>query len=340
MILIQNIYHMLAYAFQVLKQSEYKRCETESFDNVADLLSAILVNGVKLQIKRGLGRAYCEETEALRCPRGKFETAASIKQQSIRRQQLVCTYDEFSIDSYLNRILKTTMQLLLRYDIPNKRKKELHNLLYTFAEVKALDPFAINWKVQFNRNNQHYQMLIAICHLVMKGLLQTTSDGSFKLLHFLDKQCMHRLYEKFILRYYQKHYPQLKASASRIDWALDDAVDTLLPIMQSDILLTYKEKTLIIDAKYYEQILQTQYEKRSIHSDNLYQIFTYVKNKAALGGDVSGLLLYAQTNEAIYPNNTYLMSGNRIAVKTLNLNSPFSEIAQSLNQLVDDFLLR
>ena len=39
---IKNIYHMLAYAFQVLKQSNYEKVAAEEFDNVQDLLAAIL----------------------------------------------------------------------------------------------------------------------------------------------------------------------------------------------------------------------------------------------------------------------------------------------------------
>ena len=338
MIRIQNIYHMLAYAFQILREQGYESCGTEEFENTADLLSAILAKGVSIQIKRGLGRTYIEETEPLSCLRGKIDVTESIKQQTIIKQQLVCTYDEFSVDTYMNRILKTTMELLLRYDIPKTRKKELRNLLLYFKEVRIVDVHSIDWSFHFNRNNQSYQMLMAICYLIIKGLLQTSADGSVKLIQFLDEQRMCRLYEKFILEYYKKHYPQIRTSASQIGWALDDGISAMLPTMQSDIMLTYGNKTLIIDAKYYSHTTQVQYNVNTLHSNNLYQIFTYVKNKAASGGEVSGLLLYAQTDEEIQPNNTYMMSGNRISVKTLDLNCEFAEIAGQLNAIADTFM--
>ena len=84
--------------------------------------------------------------------------------------------------------------------------------------------------------------------------------------------------------------------------------------------------------------MQTQYNVHTLHSNNLYQIFTYVKNKAVAGGEVSGMLLYARTDEAIQPDNTYMMSGNRISVKTLNLDCPFQTIAEQLNSIADSFL--
>ena len=71
---------------------------------------------------------------------------------------------------------------------------------------------------------------------------------------------------------------------------------------------------LIIDAKYYEHSTQVQFEKHIFRSGNLYQIFTYVKNKGYELGEknhkVSGMFLYVKTDEEIYPNNVYQMSGS------------------------------
>lgn len=39
-ILINNVYHMLAYAFQTLNQEQYEDLATESFDEMYDLLAA------------------------------------------------------------------------------------------------------------------------------------------------------------------------------------------------------------------------------------------------------------------------------------------------------------
>ncbi len=340
MIPIRNIYYMLSYAFQVLNEQGYKNIETEQFDNVAELCAAILSKGVSLQLKRGLGREYIENTESLSSLRGRIEISESIKTQSTIKRQLICSYDDFSENSYMNWIIKTTMMLLLHVDIAKARKKELRKLLVFFDNVELLDIYAINWKLQYNRNNQTYRMLIAICYLVVKGLLQTNSDGSTRLMDFLDEQRMSRLYEKFILEYYRKEFPQLSVSASQIPWVLDDGFGDMLPIMQTDIMLSYGNQVLIIDAKYYSQTTQAQYDTRTLHSGNLYQIFTYVKNKDSEMADrphlVSGMLLYARTDEDIQPNNSYMMSGNKISVKTLDLNCPFNEVSAQLNSIIED----
>ena len=216
MIRIQNIYYMLAYAFQVLNEQGYRSIATEDFDNTAELCSAILVRGISTQIKRGLGKEYIPRTEALSSLRGKIDISETIKTQALQRKQMVCSYDEFSVNSYMNRIIKSTMLLLLRTDITKARKKEMRKLLVFFDEVETIDLFTVNWSMQYNRNNQAYRMLISICYLVVKGLLQTQSDGTKKLMDFLDEQRMHRLYEKFILQYYRKECPQITANASQI----------------------------------------------------------------------------------------------------------------------------
>lgn len=338
MIPVQNIYYMLSYAFQVLNEQGYKDIATEQFDNVAELCAAILTKGIVVQLKRGLGKEYIPQTEALSSLRGKIDITESIKTQSLLRKQLICTYDDFTVNSYLNRILKSTMELLLHADISKMRKKAMRKLMIYFADVDVLDVHSINWNIRYDRNNQSYRMLISICYLVVKGLLQTNTDGSNRLMDFIDEQRMCRLYEKFILEYYRKEHPEITARASQIPWQLDDGFSDMLPIMQSDITLSKGNRTLIIDAKYYAHNTQTQYNVHTLHSGNLYQIFTYVKNKDAEYGDapheVSGMLLYAKTDEQIQPDHVYHMSGNKISVRTLDLNCDFSTIASQLEYII------
>lgn len=340
MIPIKNIYYMLSYAFQVLNEQGYKNLATEHFNNTAELMAAILTKGVKVQIKRGLGKEYIPQTESLSSLRGKIDVTESIKILTMLKKRMICTYDEFSVNGMMNRIIKSTIKLLIKSDISKQRKKELRKILVYFSDVDIIDLYSVNWNIQYNRNNQMYRMLISVCYLVVKGLLHTNSDGSTKLMDFLDEQRMCRLYEKFILEYYRKEFSEITANASQIPWQLDDGINTMLPVMQTDIMLSYKEKILIIDAKYYAKTTQSQFGTHTLHSGNLYQIFTYVKNKEAelslQPHEVAGMLLYAKTDEDVYPENTYQMSGNKISVRTLDLSLDFSGIAEQLNTIVEE----
>ena len=266
----------------------------------------------------------------------------TIQNRLARRQVLTCEYDELSENNLFNQILKTTAQLLLRHgQVKPLFKDALRQKLLFFTNVDTVDPQAIRWgDIRFQRNNWSYRMLLGICQLTLEGLLLATEKGEQRLAAFLDDQRMCRLYEKILLEYYIRHHPELSPRAAQIPWALDDGVSALLPIMQTDITLQKGNHVLIIDAKYYSYTLQSQYDRHTVHSGNLYQIFTYVKNREYAFGDeahsVSGLLLYARTDEAMQPdNNTYSMHGSRISVSTLDLNRPFEEIRGRLDGIAE-----
>ena len=341
-IFIKNIYYMLSYAFQTLNQATYEDLAVEEFDDMHNLFAAILSKGIGLQLKQGLYREYLNRQEDLTTMRGKINLPGTIQNRLAHKQVLNCEFDELSENNLLNQILKTTVMLLLRNSkVKATYKDNLRKEMLFFSSVDVLEPTQIKWSgIRFQRNNQSYRMLVSVCQLIIEGMLLTTDKGEYRLATFVDEQRMCRLYEKFILEYYSKHFPRISASASQIPWSLDDEQKTMLPIMQSDITLQQGNTVLIIDAKYYGHTTQVQFDKHTLHSGNLYQIFTYVKNRHYDFGEkdhkVSGMLLYAKTEEEIQPDQVYQMHGSQISVKTLDLNCAFGEIAKQLNQIAKD----
>ncbi len=340
-ILIKNIYYMLTYAFGVLRQENYEEIGSESFENIHDLLAAILSKGLAQQIKQGLYREYVAVSEDLPTVRGKINISNSAKLKMQRKQLISCEHDEYSENNRFNQIIKTTAGILLKQpSVSEKRKAELKKELLFFANIEEIEHSAIQWDtLRFQRNNQSYKMLLNICYFVLKGLLHSDEKGNFKMASFLDEQAMCRLYERFILEYYRYHYRNvLSANSTQVNWETDDGIIDFLPIMQTDIMLKSGNRTLIIDAKYYTHTMQTgQYGNSTLHSNNMYQIFTYVKNQdAKQDGSVAGMLLYAKTDEAIASNQVYHMSGNAIYVRTLDLGLEFSDISQSMDDIVGE----
>ena len=339
-ILIQNIYYMLTYAFQILKQNNYENVSSEEFEQIQDLFAAILSKGISQQLKQGLHRTYVTKNENLSLLRGKLDIYGTVRNRIHHKQLLTCEFDELSANNIFNQILKTTAIVLMNDpSVKNKRKVALRQILPFFSEIDTLDPSAIHWNtLRYQRNNRNYEMLINVCYFVLDGILQTTTQGNHKMFAFSDEH-MARLYERFVLEYYKQHHTYLdEARSAQVKWNLDgepdDSMIHFLPVMQTDIFLRYKEKTLIIDTKYYGQTMQKQYDNYTLHSSNLYQIFTYVKNQDQHNtGNVSGMLLYAKTQEQITPDCVFSIGGNQISVKTLDLNLPFSSIKAQLDAI-------
>lgn len=335
---------MLSFAFQVLKQSNYEDVSSEKFDEVQDLFAAILSKGVAQQLKQGLYKEYTTKDETLTVMRGKLDLSETIQNRIQRKQKLACEFDELSENNLFNQILKTTIHYLVRDDaVATERKSALKKVLVFFDGIDLLIPSEIQWsRLYYQKNNKNYEMLMNVCYFVLNGMLQTTEKGEYKMAAFSDEH-MARLYEKFILEYYRQRHPYLsEAKAAQVKWNLvgenSASMIRFLPIMQTDIYLRLKEKILIIDAKYYGRTLQQQYDKYTLHSGNVYQIFTYVKNQDKDNtGNVAGILLYAKTDEAITPDCMFNMGGNQIGAKTLDLNVDFKVIAAQLDKLVEDF---
>ena len=223
-ILIKNIYYMLSYAFQTLNQSNYEEIAAEKFEDMQNLFAAILAKGIGFQLKQGLYREYRNCQEDLSVMRGKINMQGTIRNKMSRRQLLACEFDELSENNLLNQILKSTVLLLLKHgNVKARYKDDLKKKMLFFSAVDTLELTSVRWSaIRFGRNNQNYRMLISICQLLAEGLLLTTEQGEYRLAAFLDEQRMCRLYEKFILEYYRKHFPQLSVTASQIPWALDD----------------------------------------------------------------------------------------------------------------------
>lgn len=336
---IKNIYYMLSYAYQTLRETGFDNVAAEDFDNIHDLFAAIIIRGVGNQLKRGLHRDYIPMEEALPGLRGRIRMSESINQQTLSHGKLVCSYDEFTENSPHNQALKSTMLLLLRHgNVKSDNKEALRKLLLYFGDVTAIQPTAIRWDgLKYHRNNASYRMLIGICRLAIKGLLLTTEAGTHRLATWLQDEEMYRLYQRFVLSYYQQHHPDYSPRAAYIEWDLwDEADKTYLPAMQTDLTLQKGNKRLIIDTKYYGHTMQvnTRFNSISFISSNIYQIYTYVKNSDKNAtGNVAGVLLYAKTDETITPNDDFNMGGNKISLKTIDLNREWSAITKQLDNL-------
>ena len=155
-ILIKNIYYMLSYAFQSLRQSNYANIASEEFHNIEDLFARILSIGISQQLKLGLFREYITKNESLSVLRGKLNLNETIRNRIQRKQELFCEFDELSQNNLFNQILKTTAYyLIFTTGVKTEQKKALKNNLLFFDGIQKLEPAQIPWsKLHYQRNNK------------------------------------------------------------------------------------------------------------------------------------------------------------------------------------------
>lgn len=342
-IIIRNIYYMLTYAFQELRQNNYDNIAGEKFDNILDLFAEILFRGVSFQLKRGLHKDYISTSNDIVTIKGKINLNETIKQRLQHRKLLSCEFDNFTEDNIHNQIIKSTLLILIASaEVKTLRKKQLHYLLMFFSDVSKCDLKSIKWNnIKYDKNSSNYRMLHHFCYFVDRNFLLTTERGPYISTNFVE-ELMPRLFERFVLSYYRKHFPQYNARSAKVEWNIDLAESTIsiIPEMRTDIMLTFPNRTLIIDTKYYGQSMQKYMDKVTIHNNNLYQINSYVLHEDKThSGNVDGMLLYAKTQEAISPDGQMkLRDGNKIYFRNIDLNKDFNVIKNSLNSLISNYV--
>ena len=158
-ILIRNIYYMLAYAFQELKQNNYAEIQGESFEHIYDLFAEILSRGISYQLKQGLYREYVSHNESLLTVRGKIDMSETIRKRMRNNQQISCDYDILTEDNIYNQILVATTHVLLKHsDVKKETKMRLKKLMLFFQNVGIIDVHTIHWdRLRFDRNNRNYR---------------------------------------------------------------------------------------------------------------------------------------------------------------------------------------
>lgn len=341
-IAIRNVYVMMAYAFRAIRSEGNDRIAAESFDHLHDLFAEILVRGVGTQVKRGLHREYLQRSEGLATVRGRIDITRTVATRSAIRGRLVCEFDEYEPDTPHNQALKSVIVLLIRHgDVAAPRRDALRRLLPYLDTVTLIAPTSIRWDaLAYHRANATYRLLLGVCELTVRGLLPTQDTGSTRLTSWVSEDAMSNLYERFLREYYTVHHPELSPRASEVAWDYEDASalgSEQLPAMRTDVTLRRGQRALIIDAKYYGRSIQVgRWGKTIVHSANLYQLLTYVKNADVnRDGSVSGLLLYARTDTPEQPDLDIVIQGNRIGARTLDLNRPWEHLKGQLEDIVE-----
>lgn len=338
---IENIYYMLAYAFNVIDLDEYTNIDTDKFSNVKDLYIEILRIGVPPLIKRELKRDYINSWDISSSIKGKIDITNSIKNNTLKNRKLYLIHDEFSEDILVNQIIKSTIMNIMKYpNIPLTTRKVFNDTLYTLKEVRTIRVNKSCWEtLNLSKYSLRYNFILNVCKNLYLNLIFSEIKGNDLSITINDEQRISSLFEKFIFNFYSRE-SSYKVSHPVIYWDTDNGYNEGLPIMQTDLLLTSKRNHLIIDTKFYNQNMQSRFNNNNSEmkqiSSNMYQIYTYVNNFKSI--NVNGMILYAKTNNELQPDHIYKINGHKIIVKNINLNQHFSEIKRDLLKYADNFI--
>ena len=191
----QALVHMLATAFQLpISTSDLASMSVQHRD-LLEILIGVFANRLREASRRGLPHRYRQREEDLPLLRGKLNTNRQMLLHVTRADQLACEFDELSVDTPLNRVLKAAVRLLQNLVRRSSNERLLNELSARFDLVN--DTFRpLQEPVRLDRTNTLFHQIYQLAQLFLTGNWQNTLSGSNPGMALLFK--MNDLFEMFI----------------------------------------------------------------------------------------------------------------------------------------------
>lgn len=338
---IQNFYYLFCYAWRHYREGALIDVGRVANPTLPNLFATVLIEGVQRLLKRGLDREYVHCHNDLQCLRGKVNVSDTVKRSLLLNRKVACDFDELSVDIAANQILKSTMRKLARTQgIDAELKDRLSRLTREFAPVsdQRIDR-ALFRRVRIHRNNRPYDFLMRVCEFVLEALLPDPDGRRSRFPDIVrDEQKMARVFEDFVRNFFRSEQKQFQVARDRFSWdaqATSEEAASHLPSMETDISLRSGDRTIVIDTKYYRQALQENFGRSIVRSDNLYQLYAYLKNLEPKGGpdaNAEGILLYPSVGGGF--DFMYQMPNHFVRVTTVDLTQHWADIRTQLLSLI------
>lgn len=335
---IANIYYLLLYAWRHVERKDLVDVGAAGKSDLLNLLAHIFTLEVRRLIARGLAREYVPIEQDVAGVRGKLDLGTTLKRDLLRQARTWCAFDELRYDIPRNRVIKATLRLLLRVQQLDRDNRDsarrLHAKLDSVREV-PLQPTLFRG-LQSHRLVRDYDFALRLARLIGDSVILDVAGDVGRFVDFSDDDAtMHKLFEDFVFNFYALERPEWRPSRHTIQWFdARGSAEALshLPSMHTDVYLTIGDRQIVLDTKYYSKPLDG-WRSESVRSENLYQLFAYVVNAAAMAtpSTVDGLLLYAAVDRPFAFR--YRLYNHRLDVRALDLSQDWRSIHRDLLEL-------
>lgn len=243
------------------------------------LLEAVcraFVDSLEDAARRGLARRYVAQDEDLPKLRGRIDLARQYGRLAAAPQLLACRFDEFSVDTPLNRALKCALDLCTRLSASGETRRRAGRCGGWLDDVTPLPADRIDWSVvRVDRTSQRFGALVQLARLLLTGLRQTTSAGSDRGFCLLFD--MNLLFEQFIGRHVARAFPGRVRLQGPHRHALSEAPSGRPAFLTiPDIVHTATDGTCtVIDTKW--KRLKAEHHALDVGQADVYQMMAYAQ---------------------------------------------------------------
>ena len=336
---IRNLYYLLCYSWNQLKQGELVDVSRVPTTELVDLFAFVLCEGIQHLVRRGLEQGYEVQDEEIAGVRGRMDVLVSARRFLLAHGRAACSFDELTANTLANQILKSTLHQLARAQDLNAELRKRVQILR--RDLRGIDEIAITSqsfrRVQLHGNNRFYRFLLNVCELIHGSWLADQEAGIYRFRDFVrDERAMARVFQNFLFNFIRTEIATWKTTREHIEWRATSARDPcleLLPRMETDISLQRDSRHVIIDAKYYQDTLTQRYDTAKVRSDNLYQLMSYLTNaKRSEDETLQGMLIYPRVERTL--REEYKIQGYGILVATVDLSCDWKDVRDEIFDLI------
>jgi hypothetical protein len=223
---IQNLYYLLCYAWDRLDQSHVVDVSASDCPTPVDLFASLLIKGTEHLRRRGLNMGYQFQDAEIASIRGKVDILNTERRLLLQHARAACNFDELTVDTLPNRILKSTLRLLASDpDVDRLHRSGIHRVLKTLVAVAdvRVNPRSFRM-IQLDRNSSFYRFLLNICELVHSARVPEEEAGRYRFRDFLrDEKKMAFLFQYFVYNFLRLERRDLDVRREIIPWKIDSS---------------------------------------------------------------------------------------------------------------------
>lgn len=300
--------------------------------SLLEIFIKMFLDEVTILTKQGLKAAYTPVEANEHFYKGKLIASQNIKYNLVNKERFFTRYDEFSINRPENRLIKSTLKLLLKATGDGRNRQNSSRLLTFFegAEYSASADTDFS-KCFLDRSMNHYDKVLSWCRVFLCGNSFTAFAGSEVALALLFP--MEKIFESFVAAKFRKHI------TNGVNIWTQDARYSLFDLprksfgLRPDIVLSDDNETIVIDTKW--KVLSENIRNYGIAQSDMYQMYAYGKKYAAK----KIIVLYPQV-EKMREDNIFFQSDDGVTVEVAFIDLRLPDISIAALAKWDDGMLK
>lgn len=345
---VRNLWLLMLYASDLTRFKEVRDVLTDAtIDDLPDLIATLLASSVELRLRRNLTRGYRHRENAVTRVRGRIDILETESRQLLSKGEVFCRFEELTIDTPRNRLVRAAMERLLRLVRSSELVHRCRSLASSLARagVGGVRPSRGDIvRDQVGRNDSADRFMIALAQLAFDLALPTEDPGLTALVApDREEAWVRRLFEKAVLGFARVELEPLGwrvRGSIPLDWQVSSSSEALvavLPRMVTDIVLDPPDQNrrIVIDTKFTSMLTTGQYGNDTLKSEYLYQMYAYIRSQE--GQDrrwdrVAGLFLHPAIAEKVYEHA--VIQNHLITFATVDLSLRPEAIRSELREVL------